>query len=234
MNGRNILVVGASRGIGQSLAKQLSEKGANVYAAARQKDATAPYPFIQYDALIDDPENNFGDLPETLDGLVYCPGSINLKPFHRLKEADFLQDYQINVIGAVRILQALMKRLKKSGDASVVLFSTVAVSVGMPFHASIAAAKGALEGLVRSVAAEWAAANIRVNAIAPSLTDTDLASKLLNTEAKRESAAKRHPLSRVGTAEDQAALAAFLLSAQASWISGQVIGVDGGLGKLKV
>lgn len=234
MNQRNILIVGASRGIGQALAEQLSGEGVNVYAAARNTNPNTNYSFIQYDALSDDPEVAFADLPEKLHGLVYCPGSINLKPFHRLKEEDFLNDYKINVVGAARLLQAMMKRLKKSKDASVVLFSTVAVEAGMPFHASIAAAKGGLEGLVRSVAAEWASANIRVNAIAPSLTDTDLASKLLNTDAKRESAAKRHPLGRVGTAEDQAALASFLLSPKASWISGQVIGVDGGLGKLKV
>jgi 3-oxoacyl-[acyl-carrier protein] reductase len=234
MKQQNILVVGASKGIGQALAQQLAKEGANVYAAARNKDSTANYPFITYDALKDDPEEVFSDLPETLDGLVYCPGSINLKPFHRIKTEDFIADYEVNVIGAVRLMQAMMKRLKKSETASVVLFSTVAVGVGMPFHASIAAAKGGLEALVRSVAAEWAAASIRVNAIAPSLTDTDLAAKLLNTDAKQESAAKRHPLGRVGTPEDQAALAAFLLSSQASWISGQVIGVDGGLGKLKV
>jgi len=124
--------------------------------------------------------------------------------------------------------------MKKAGNASVVLFSTVAVQTGMPYHSSISAAKGAIEGLTRSLAAEYASSGIRFNAIAPSLTDTDLASRLLNTPEKQEASAKRHPLGRFGTADDIAQAAFFLLSENSTWISGQILGVDGGMGSLRM
>ena len=144
-----------------------------------------------------------------------------------------MADWQTNVMGAVRVLQACQNRLKKARrGASVVLFSTVAVTTGMPFHASIAAAKGAVEGLARSLAAEWAP-RIRVNVIAPSLTDTGLAADLLDGEAKREAAAQRHPLKRIGTPAEVADLAVFLLGDAAGWMTGQVIGVDGGVSALR-
>jgi NAD(P)-dependent dehydrogenase (short-subunit alcohol dehydrogenase family) len=170
-------------------------------------------------------------LPATLDGLVYCPGSILLKPFKSLGVQQFQADFELNVLGAVRCLQAAEGALKKGNAPSVVLFSTVAVKKGMPFHASIAAAKGAVEGLARSLAAEWAPI-VRVNAIAPSLTDTPLAERLLASEEKRKAAADRHPLKRVGTAAEMASLAAYLLSPAAGFITGQVVGADGGMGSL--
>jgi NAD(P)-dependent dehydrogenase (short-subunit alcohol dehydrogenase family) len=139
----------------------------------------------------------------------------------------------VNVLGAVEVLQAVMSRLKKANGASVVLYSTVAVKVGMGFHASIAVAKGAIEGLAKSLAAEWAPANIRVNVVAPSLTDTPLAQNLLATDEKKDAAGKRHPIARVGTAADMAAASLFLLSPESSWVTGQVLGVDGGMGSLK-
>jgi NAD(P)-dependent dehydrogenase (short-subunit alcohol dehydrogenase family) len=167
-------------------------------------------------------------LPEELDGVVYCGGSINLKPFHRLKNSDFLADFNVNLIGAVNTVQAALPALKKSGHGSIVLFSTVAVQRGLAFHASVSAAKGGVEGLTRALSAELAP-SIRANAVAISLTDTPMAERLLSTEAKQEASRERHPLKRYGKPEDAAAIAAFLLSSESSWITGQVIGVDGGM-----
>ena len=156
-----------------------------------------------------------------------------MRPFHRLKESDFLADLQINLLGAVKAIQACLPGLKKAENpSSIVLFSTVAVGTGMPFHASIASAKGALEGLTRSLAAEFAP-KIRVNAVAPSLTDTNLAKTLLSDDGKRSAAADRHPLKRFGTPGDIAAAATFLLEDASSWITGQVMAVDGGMGSLR-
>ena len=173
-------------------------------------------------------------LPDELHGLVFCPGSINLRPFNRLTEEDFLADFNQNFMGAVRIIQKSLPALKKSKSASIVLFSTVAVKVGMPFHTSIAASKGAVEGFAKSLAAELAAANIRVNVISPSLSDTSLAAQLLSTDEKRAASAKRHPLQRIGTPQDSAQLVEFLLSERSSWMTGQIIGLDGGLGNIKL
>ncbi|MBK1825729.1 SDR family oxidoreductase [Haloferula rosea] len=172
------------------------------------------------------------DLPERLSGCVYFPGSINLKPFHRFEPADFLSEIQTNLIGAVSVLQAAMPSLKASESASVVLFSTVAVAQGMPFHTSVAAAKGAVEGFARALAAEWAP-KVRVNVIAPSLTDTPLAGSLLSSDAKREASAKRHPSQSIGSPTDVAALVEFLLSDASKFITGQVIRPDGGLSSLR-
>jgi NAD(P)-dependent dehydrogenase (short-subunit alcohol dehydrogenase family) len=172
-------------------------------------------------------------LPEHLDGFVYAPGSINLRPFSGLKPETFAQDMEVNFLAMVRVLQSVLPKLKKSEAASIVLFSTVAVSVGMPFHTSVAAAKGAVEGFARSLAAELAP-KIRVNVVAPSLTDTPLANKFLNNEQKMENAALRHPLKSVGTADQIAQTAAFLLSDKASWTTGQVLGVDGGMSRLNL
>jgi len=172
-------------------------------------------------------------LPDGLHGVVYCPGTIRLKPIQRLTREDFLEDLQINFLGAVHVIQACLPNLKKSPTgASILLFSTVAVTTGMPFHASIAGAKGAVEGLTRSLAAELAP-RIRVNAIAPSLTDTPLAAGLLSSEEKRQAAAERHPMKRIGSAQDIARLALFLLSDDAGWITGQVFHADGGMSALR-
>jgi 3-oxoacyl-[acyl-carrier protein] reductase len=229
---QHILIVGASSGIGLALAQKLVVAGATVYSASRHApEGVAVAQHLPVDFA--DPSASLGGLPDCLDGLVYCPGSITLKPFGRLSADDFLKDYQINVLGAVRAIQASLNALKKSDRASVVLFSTVAASVGMNYHASIAAAKGAVEGLAKSLAAEFAVNRIRFNVLAPSLTDTPLAKTLLSTPEKQEASAKRHPLGRVGTAQDLADAAAFLLSNEAGWITGQVIGVDGGMASLR-
>ncbi|MCS6968864.1 MAG: SDR family oxidoreductase [Cytophagales bacterium] len=230
---KNILIVGASSGIGYAMAHRLIEAGANVYSASRNQPLglqLAGHRF--YDVL--DPNTQLENLPPHLDGLAYCPGSITLKPFNRLTLEDFRKDFEINVIGAVRVLQTALPFLKKAPEgAAIVLFSTVAVAIGMGFHASIAAAKGAVEGLARALAAELAPAKIRVNVVAPSLTKTPLAQSLVATPEKEEASAKRHPIGRIGQPRDVADTAIFLLSPQASWITGQIIGVDGGMGKLK-
>jgi NAD(P)-dependent dehydrogenase (short-subunit alcohol dehydrogenase family) len=233
---KNYLIIGGSSGIGLAIAQTLSLQGHQVWVASRAyKPALSEIPQIKH--IVWDVENplqqELSTLPETIHGLVYCPGTINLKPFHRLTRQEIQQDFNINVLGAIDVLQHTLKHLKNAKGASVVLFGTVASALGMNFHASVATVKSALEGLSKSLAAEWASSLIRVNTIAPSLTDTPLASKLLSGEDKKEAAGKRHPLGRVGTAQDIANMAVFLLSDQASWITGQTIGVDGGMGTLK-
>lgn len=234
MKMKNYLIVGASSGIGRAIAEKLHAEGHRLYVITRNPEKLhhlSEITFLEPDFFSDDWHAN--ELPEQLDGLVYAPGTINLKPFRGLRPDDFRKDFEVNVIGAVKILQASLKALKNVQNSSVVLFSTVAVGQGMPYHSSIAASKGAVEGLTRSLAAELAP-GIRVNAIAPSLTNTPLAERLLSTPEKMETAAKRHPLQRVGEASDIANLACFLLSEKSSWISGQVIGADGGLSTLRV
>lgn len=226
MEGKNIVIVGGNSGIGQANAKILKDNGANLFLYSKSGNGTE---------TLDTSEDfeTMPNLPEIIDGVVYCPGTINLKPFHRISIADFQQELEVNFLGAVRVLQACMKGLKKSGNGSVVLYSTVAVQTGMGFHAGISSAKGAIEGLTRSLAAEWAPAHIRVNAIAPSLTDTPLASALLSTEEKKEASNKRHPMGRIGTPEDIAESTVFLLSPQSSWMTGQILHLDGGMSSLK-
>jgi 3-oxoacyl-[acyl-carrier protein] reductase len=231
---KNILIVGGTKGIGWATVKALHPE-ANLFVVARNPSdnmQSLGIPMFTLDAAHDE-LHPLDALPDTLHGLVYCPGSIVLKPFQRLTPDTFLADYQQNVLGAVRVLQKVFPALQRADSASVVLFSSVAAKTGMPFHASIAAAKAGVEGLTRSLAAEWATHKIRVNAIAPSLTDTSLSTQLLNTDEKRESAARRHPLQQVGDAHEMAAAVKFLLSDQATWITGQVIGIDGGMGTLK-
>ncbi len=233
MQNKTFLIVGASSGIGLELTKRLSEKGNMVFAYSRTGESLKDMPNIHFKPLdVAEPDVDPGELPDVIDGLVYCPGTINLKPFRRLEEADFLNDFRINVLGAVKVIQKAYTALRKSDQASVVMFSTVAVKVGMNFHSSIAASKGAVEGLVRSLAAEFAP-KIRVNAIAPSLTDTPLAASLLSTEARRNSSIEMHPLKRIGAADDQANAAMFLLSPESSWITGQILAVDGGLSAIR-
>jgi len=227
----NYVIVGGTSGIGLALANKLMSNGDAVTVISRKNndDLADGIHHISLDVLKDD--FNAIDL-EVVDGLVYCPGSINLKPFKALKDDDFLEDFKINVLGAAKAIKAFEPHLKKSENASVVLFSTVAVGQGMPYHASTAAAKGAVEGLGKSLAAEFAP-KIRVNMIAPSITDTPMASQLLSSTDKMEKSAKRHPLKAVGDAKDIASLASYLLSTDAKWITGQVFGIDGGLSTLR-
>jgi NAD(P)-dependent dehydrogenase (short-subunit alcohol dehydrogenase family) len=177
-------------------------------------------------------ELDMSQLPDSLDGLAYCPGSINLKPFHRITDQEFMEEFKLNVMGAIKIVRSVLPRLKNVNQASIVFFSTIAVQQGTPFHSSVASAKGAVEGLTRSLAAEFAP-KIRVNCIAPSLTNTPLAARLLSSDEKKKASDERHPLKRTGEAEDIAQLASFLLSPQSSWITGQIIHADGGLSALR-
>lgn len=230
----NYVIIGGSQGIGLATARQIHEFGGEVTVISRNAQSSEAATFatcIDHDVLAVGLSKD--QLPEVINGLVYCPGSINLKPFKSLKADAFRADYEVNVIGAVESIQAALAGLKKGDHSSILLFSTVAVQQGMPFHASVAAAKGAVEGLTRSLAAELAP-KIRVNCLAPSLVDTPLAAKLLGNERQQEGATNRHPLKRYGQPEDIANMAIMLLSDQASWVSGQVIGIDGGLSRLRV
>ncbi|MCU0781104.1 MAG: SDR family oxidoreductase [Akkermansiaceae bacterium] len=228
---RTILLIGGNSGTGLATARLLAARGAKLLAAARTPGPLAELgiPVQMFDAANPPPL----DLPEKLDGLVYFPGTITLKPFHRLTAEDFLNDFRTNCLGAAFAVQAALPALKAAGAASVVLFSSVAAAQGLPFHASIAAAKSAVEGMARSLAAELAP-KIRVNVIAPSLTDTPLAAALLNSDAKREASAKRHPLQQVGNPADIAELVALLLSDASKFMTGQILRPDGGLSSLRV
>lgn len=223
---KNILLIGGSYGIGKAIARQLADTHHVMIAARTAEEIPDNCSYFQFDVLKDDIGSL--DLPATIDGLVYCPGSINLKPFKMLTSEAFLKDLEINFLAMVKIVHQLLPKLKESEHPSLVLFSTVAVKLGMPFHTSVAASKGAVEGFARALAAEYAP-SMRVNVIAPSLTDTPLAGKLLSSEDKKDKMADLHPLDRIGTVDDIAAMACFLLSDRASWMTGQVLGVDGGL-----
>ena len=226
---RRFLIVGGSRGIGAALARHLAAEGHEMFVISRDPwDLPAFYERAAADVVTDD----LPDWSEPFDGLAYCPGSITLKTFHRLREQDFQSDFERNALGATRVLQKYRRNLRAAGSASVVLFSSVAARLGMSNHASIAMAKGAVEGLTRALAAEWAP-NIRVNAIAPSLTETELAGSLLASPELCAAAAKRHPMGRIGTPEDIAATAAFCLSPESGFMTGQILSTDGGMAHLR-
>ena len=229
---KNILIIGGSSGISAAVAELCLAQGHRVYLASRTKNEALKGAIHQtFDVLNDAIETLV--LPEQIDGFVYAPGSINLRPFKMLKAVTFEKDFAINVMGLINTVQGILPKLMASPLASLVFYSTVAVGVGMPFHTSVAMAKGAVEGFARALAAEYAP-QLRVNVVAPSLTQTPLAGRLLSSEEKIQNMGQRHPLKRVGTAEDIAQMTAFLLGEQSSWMTGQVLGVDGGLSKLNL
>jgi NAD(P)-dependent dehydrogenase (short-subunit alcohol dehydrogenase family) len=229
----NYLIIGASSGIGRALALKLAENGHQVYGTYNTHEIQSDNPLIKYTHLnVLDDNLSFDYLPETLSGVIYCPGSINLRPFERIKPIDFTNDYNLQVLGAIKTIQAVVSKLKITENAAILLFSTIAVQTGLPFHSQVSASKGAIEGLTKALAAEYAP-KIRVNCIAPSLTDTPLASSLLNSDQKKEANAMRHPLKRIGTTDDIANMVDFLLSSKSSWITGQIMHVDGGMSTLR-
>ena len=228
----NYLIIGGSSGIGKALAEQLATDTHQVYATYND-NPTDSVPIHYHPLNVMEEQLSLDFLPEIVDGIVYCPGSINLKPFHRIKPHAFVEDFQLQVVGAIKVIQAVLPKLKKSSQASIVLFSTVAVQTGFPFHTQVATSKGAIEGLTKALAADLAP-TVRVNCIAPSLTDTPLAGNLLNTDAKREANAKRNPLKKVGTPTDIANAVTYLLSDKSSWVTGQIFSIDGGMSTLKV
>jgi NAD(P)-dependent dehydrogenase (short-subunit alcohol dehydrogenase family) len=226
------MVIGGSSGIGESIVHRLADSGAKVIVQSRRVASSETAETITHPLDMMDEKPDFYSFDEPLAGLVYAPGSIRLKPFRALKEADFLDDWKLNFLGAVKATQFYLSALQRSEQASLVFFSTVAAKTGLPYHASIASAKGAIEGLTRSLAAELTP-KIRVNTIALSLTDTPLAASLLNSEAKQVASAERHPLKRIGTADEVASLACWLLSDQSAFVTGQVISMDGGLSSIR-
>ncbi len=226
----HFIVVGGTSGIGKAISENLNKQGLQVTTISRRAEGLTGIDHVSLDVI--QSEISVERFEGDIKGMVYCPGTINLKPFRSLSIEDFREDWEINFLGAVKSLKTLLPKIKES-RGSIVLFSTVAVQMGMPFHASIGSAKAAIEGLTKSLAAELAP-NVRVNCIAPSLTETPLTERLLSTEERRKASADRHPIGRVGNPEDLAQMACFLLSEQSSWITGQIIGVDGGLSTLRV
>ena len=227
---KNILLIGGSHGIGFEMAKALLDTH-TVYVASRTNEqiGNLDVNYIPFDVTNDILDAD--KLPIELHGFAYCPGSINLKPFKMLGLDTFKEDMELNFFGLINVVKAIIPRMVEG--SSMVFFSTVAVGTGMPFHTSVAAAKGAIEGFAKSLAAEYAP-KIRVNAIAPSLVDTPLAGRLLNNDKKKEAMADRHPLKRFGQPEDIANLAVFLLSDKSSWMTGQILRADGGMSTLNI
>jgi 3-oxoacyl-[acyl-carrier protein] reductase len=226
---KNILVIGGSKGIGKAIITNLVEEN-HVYNVSRTSPDFSHNNLTHFslDILTD-------ELPEIdkIDTLIYCPGSINLKPISRLKLEEFRDDFEINVVGAVKTIQKYLPKLKEGNSPNILLFSTVASKLGMPFHASVAAAKSAVEGLTKSLGAELAP-TIRVNAIAPTVTDTDLASKLLRNDRMIENITERHPLKKYLQPKEVADLATFLTSDKAKSISGQIFELDCGIVSFKI
>lgn len=226
---KNIVIIGGSKGIGHAILLQQLENNL-VYNISRNAPEIS-HPNLKHftaDVLQD-------ALPEleNIDTLIYCPGSINLKPFGNLSIDDFKNDFEINVIGAVKAIQKYLPTLKKGTDPSIVLFSTVAAKLGMPFHASIATAKAGVEGLVKSLGAELASA-VRINAIAPTITETTLSANILRNDRMKENMTERHPMKGYLKAEEVAEMANFLISKNAKSISGQVFEMDYGIVTFKI
>ena len=225
---RHILIIGGTKGIGKAIIDLLIEENKITCMSRNVSDYNhVNYNHIQLDATLD----NFPDL-EKIDSLVYCPGSINLKPISTLSIEDFRNDFELNVIGAVKSIKKYLPLLKKGENPSILLFSTVATKLGMPYHASVSASKSAIDGIVKTLGAELAP-KIRINAIAPTITNTELASKILRNEKVIENMIERHPLKKILSANEVAKMAKFLISEDGSSISGQIINMDAGIVSFK-
>lgn len=222
-----LLIIGGSKGIGKAILEDQMNKRTCVNISRTTPDVSGEFEHHTLDVLVD-------DLPdiEALGSIIYCPGSINLKPIGSLKEDDFKQDFEINVLGAVKVIRKYHRQLKRSPGSSILLFSTVAVAQGMSFHASVAASKGAVEGLTKTLAAELAP-NVRVNAIAPTITDTPLASGILKNDEMRQKMSDRHPLKRIIAPNEIAELAGYLTSDGAASMTGQIIKVGAGITSIR-
>ncbi len=223
---KTFLFIGANSDVALATLKKIENQGNKVICVTRNQSDELPQALLG-NAV----SNELPEIEDNIDGLVYFPGSITLKPFRSLKQTDFQNELEINVLGAINTIQKYQAKLNQG--ASIILFSTVAVQVGMPFHSAVSVAKGAVEGLTRALAAEFAP-KIRVNCIAPSLTNTKLAQKFLSTPEKEEMAGQKHPLKKVGKKEDLANAVAFLLGDNSNWMTGQVLHIDGGMSTLKV
>ncbi len=232
MTPENFVVVGGSKGIGAAIVERLLATQNSVLVYSRSRGELADHSMLKH-RVWDATATDFpiDDLPDTLAGVVYCPGSIQLRSFANLRVDQFREDLGINLFGAIKALQACLPGLKRGADqrpSRVLLFSTVAVQMGMALHASIAASKGAIEGLTRTLAAEWAPL-IRVNAIAPALTETGLTQRFVATPEKRQTMDSRYPMKRIGKPDDIALAAMYLLDGDNSWVTGQILHVDGGM-----
>ena len=227
---KNILLIGGSTGIGYELSQKL-KKDNNLFISTRDQGKFNDHNIKTHELDLDK-EFETDWLPDQLDGFVYLPGTINLRPFKGLKPSVFLDDFNINVMGCVKILQKVLTKIQAAENPSIVMFSTVAVKIGMPFHSSVSSSKGAIEGLTRSLAAEFAP-KIRVNSIAPSILDTPLAEKFLNSETKLENSRNRHPLKEIGSPKDISEIVKFLLEDNSKWMTGQIIPFDGGMSSVK-
>jgi NAD(P)-dependent dehydrogenase (short-subunit alcohol dehydrogenase family) len=228
---KNILIIGGNSDIGLEINNLAKAEGHSVYGTSRDETTSSNYDnFIHLDP--NQSLDALDNIPEDIHGLVYCPGTINLKSLQRLTLEDLKAEMEVNFYGAFNVIKKVLPNLKKNDGASVVLFSTVAANTGMPMHSSIAASKSALEGFAISLAAELAP-RVAINCVAPSIVDTKLASHILSTDERKEASAQRHPLKSIGTSKSIATSAYFLLSAKENWITGQVISADGGLSTLK-
>ena len=225
---KNFLIIGGTKGIGKAIVEEVIEHNKITCLSRNNTDFVHKnYSHLKFDALSD-------DLPDldSIDCLIYCPGSINLKPISTLSLDDFRNDFELNVIGAVRAIKKYLPLLKKSETASILLFSTVATKLGMPYHASVSVAKSGIDGLVKTLGSELAP-KVRINAIAPTITNTDLASKILRNEKVVENMVERHPLKMILSPKEVAKMASFLVSEDASSISGQIFNMDAGIVSFK-
>jgi 3-oxoacyl-[acyl-carrier protein] reductase len=226
---KNIVIIGGSKGIGSAILLQQLEN--NIVHNISRNTPDISHPNLKHYA-VDVLKDTLPDI-ENVDVLIYCPGSINLKPIGSLSIEDFRNDFEINVIGAVKTIQKYLPLLKKGTNPSIVLFSTVAAKLGMPFHASIATAKAGIEGLVKSLGAELASV-VRINAIAPTITETSLAAGILRNDRMKENMMERHPMKNYLKPEEVASMANYLISENAKSISGQVFEMDYGIVTFKI